>query len=133
MIIRATGSFEGKSWEEKPYHVVEGEPKLTRATVTNSFHGDIEGDGTLEYLLVYRDPASASFVGMERVIGRIGGRAGSFVLQHSGTFDDGTVQGSWSVVPGSGTVELRGLRGTGGFIAHHGNPISALTLDYEID
>jgi hypothetical protein len=133
MIMQATGSFENKSWEEKPYHVVEGEPKLTRASVTNSFHGDIEGEGTLEYLLVYRDPASATFVGLERVIGRIGGRAGSFVLQHVGTFENGTVQGSWMVVPGSGTVELQGLRGAGSFIAHHGNPLAGLTLDYEID
>lgn len=39
--------------------------------------------------MVYREDGSASFVGLKRVVGRVGGRSGSFVLQHSGTFEGG--------------------------------------------
>ena len=35
------------------------------------------------------------------------------MLEHSGTFEGGVAEASWSVVPGSGTGELRGLRGEG--------------------
>jgi hypothetical protein len=117
MSTQAKATFEMKSWDEKtwegqPAHGVSG-AKLTRASVTNAFHGDVEGQSTLEYLMAYADDGSASFVGLERVVGKVGGRSGSFVLQHTGTFTGGTVKGSYSVVPGSGTGELRGLRGQG--------------------
>ena len=137
MSTHATGTHDMKTWDEKtwdgkPANEVSG-AKLTRASVTNSFHGDIEGEGTLEYLMTYRDDGSASYVGLERVVGRIGDRAGSFVLQHSGTFAGGAAKTTWSVVPGSATGDLRGLRGEGGFVAHHGEPSASYTLDYDFE
>ncbi len=46
MTTRATATFKVNSWDEKPYDEMEGGPKLTRATVTKSFSGDIEGEST---------------------------------------------------------------------------------------
>ncbi len=100
---RAHATFQVTSWNEKPIGESQGMPKLTRATVTKSFSGDIDGEGSLEYLMMYRADDSASFVGLERVVGRVGGRSGSFVLQHRGTFEGGTAKATWVVVPGSGT------------------------------
>ncbi len=131
MSSHATGTFEGKTWDEKPYSELEGVPKLARASVTNSFHGDIEGEGTLEYLLIYRDDGSCGFIGVERVVGQVGNRSGSFVLQHNGNFEAGMAMANWFVVTGSGTGELRGLRGEGGFVAKHGQPLATFTLDYD--
>ncbi len=128
----ALATFQIKSWDEKPISEPEGTPKLTRATVTKSFSGDIEGEGSLEYLMMYRGDGSASFVGLERVIGRVAGRSGSFVLQHTGTFEGGTAKATWVVVPGSATGDLRGLRGEGGFDSPHAERYS-MTLDYEIE
>jgi hypothetical protein len=54
---------------------------------------------------------SAGYVAMERVAGSLEGRRGTFVLQHSGTMERGAPTLSVSVVPDSGTDELRGLRG----------------------
>lgn len=119
MVTRATGTAEIQSWDEEPYDAPEGEPKLVRAAVVYRFAGDIDGESRLTYLMLYADDG-AGFVGMERVIGRLAGRAGSFVLQHRGRFDGDAAWGDWSVVPGSGTGELRGLRGEGGFVARHG-------------
>ncbi len=111
MSTQATATFQVKSWDEKPYNEIDDGPKLTRVSVTKSFSGDIEGEGTLEYLMIQRDDGSASFVGLERVVGRVGDRSGSFVLQHLGTYEEGTAKATFSVVPGSGTADLRGLRG----------------------
>jgi len=133
MSTHATGRFEGKTWDEKPYSELDGVPKLARASVTNTFSGDIEGAGTLEYLLIYRADGSASFVGVERVAGRVGGRSGSFVLQHSGTFEGGAATTAWFVVSGSGTGDLRGLRGKGGFVAQEGQQRAPYTLDYDFE
>jgi hypothetical protein len=81
---RATATFEIKTWDEKPLNKVEELPKLTRVSATRSFTGNIEGEGTTEYLMMYRDDGSASFVGLERLVGRVDNRRGSFVFQHNG-------------------------------------------------
>src|SRR6266536_4832862 len=120
MTTPATGTFTVKSWDEQPYAEADGGSKLTRASVTNTFQGDVEGESALEYLMIYLDGGSGSFIGLEQIAGRVGGRSGSFVLQHSGTFAGQTVNGTWSVVPGSGSGDLTGLRGEGGFVAEHG-------------
>jgi hypothetical protein len=131
MTTPATGRFEMKSWDESPYQEREGGRKLTRASVSNAFSGDIEGESTLEYLMAYSDEETAFFVGMEEVVGRVGERTGSFVLQQTGTYKDGTVNAAWFVVPGSGTGELAGLTGEGGFVwAGHEEKSTAYKLDY---
>jgi hypothetical protein len=66
---------------------------------------------------------------MERVTGKIGGRSGTFLLQDQGTLTGATVSGDWFVVPGSGTGELTGLRGEGGFTAQLGQG-AEIQLDY---
>ena len=54
---------------------------------------------------------SAGYVAIEHVSGTLHGRAGSFVLQHSGLMNRGDKQLGFSLVPDSGTGELAGLQG----------------------
>ena len=129
---QAKAEFSVKNWDEKPYNEIENGPKLTRASVTQSMDGDIQGVGAVEFLMAYRTDESASFIGLQRIVGSLGNRLGSFVLEGNGTYEDGTAKGTWSVVPGSGTEDLRGLRGKGEFIAHRG-PNGSLTLDYDFE
>src|SRR5437867_4265962 len=105
--------FAIKSWDEKPYSEGQDLPRLTRASVTRTYTGDIEGEGRVEYLMMYRSDSSATFVGLERVAGRIGGKTGTFVLQRTGVFESGQAKESYSVIRGSATGELSGLRGEG--------------------
>jgi Protein of unknown function (DUF3224) len=128
----ATGTFELASWDEQPVVDIEGGGKLTRASVKQVFSGDIEGDAVVEWLMCYREDQTADFVGLVRVAGQVGGRAGDFVLRTLGTFDGEIAKGDWSVIPGSGTGELRGLRGEGGFSAPHGSRAST-TLEYDFE
>jgi hypothetical protein len=131
MRIHATATFEIKTWDEKPLNEVEGLPKLTRVSATRSFTGNIEGEGTVEYLMMYRDDGSASFIGLERVVGRVEDRRGSFVFQHSGVFEGGTAKATLLVVAGSGREDLRGLRGEGNFVATSRS--ASITLDYDFE
>jgi len=128
----ANARFAIKTWEEKPYREGPDAPKLTRATVTKTFTGDLEGEGHVEYLMMYRSDGSATFVGIEHIVGRIGGKQGSFVLQRSGTFEGGQAKESYSVIPGSGTGELQGLRGEGTSAVGHGME-HPFALSYELD
>jgi hypothetical protein len=127
----ANARFAIKAWDEKPYSEGQGLPKLTRASVRKTFTGDIEGEGQVEYLMMYRSDGSAAFVGHERIVGRIGGKSGSFVLQRTGVFEGGQAKETYTVVPGSGTGELQGLKGEGSSSVGHGmeHPFS---LSYEL-
>jgi Protein of unknown function (DUF3224) len=68
-------------------------------------------------------------VSLQRFRGKLDGRAGTFVLQGQEIVEDGTVKGTWFVVPGSGTGDLARLRGEGGFEGDFGKG-SRATLHY---
>ena len=129
MLTKAT--FRIISWDEEPFDEPEAGPKLTRAHVKKSFHGDLSGTGNLMYVMAHLEGGSASFSGYEKVVGSLGGRSGSFVLRHSGSYDGEKATATYEVVPGSGTGELAGLSGTGGFSAGHAEEHD-MTLDYEV-
>ncbi|HTL96028.1 MAG TPA: DUF3224 domain-containing protein [Gemmatimonadaceae bacterium] len=131
MTHTANARFAIKSWDEKPYSEGQDLPKMTRASVTKTFTGDIAGDSQVEYLMIYRSDGTATFVGLERITGRIGNRTGSFVLQRTGVFEGGQAQESYSVVPGSATGDLRGMVGDGTSSVGHGmeHPF-VLTYDF---
>jgi hypothetical protein len=129
---RANAVITVQKYEPSAYEVPAEGPVLTRIHVEESFSGDIEGDGVVEFLQAARADGSASFVGIERVSGQLAGRAGTFLLQDAGTVEDNIVSGDWFVVPGSGTGELLGLRGDGGFRANLGES-AQVHLDYWFD
>jgi hypothetical protein len=81
--------------------------------------------------MMYRSDGSATFIGLERVVGRIGDKTGTFVLQRIGVFENGRAKESYSVIPGSATGELMGLHGDGRSDVGHGmeHPFS---LNYDL-
>jgi len=114
--------------EAKPYDQ-SASSALVEITIEQTFTGGIEGDSQVRALQVRREDRSASMVSMQRVRGRLGGREGTFVLQGSEVVDNGKIKATWFVVPGSGTGELAGLRGEGGFAGAFGKGSEA-TLGY---
>lgn len=132
MSLRAAGTFDIDSWEATPYDESEG-GTLSRTRVTKTFHGEIEGQSTAELLMAgTQREGSAAYVGFERITGRVGGRSGSFVLHHNATMARGAQSASWTVVPDSGTGELRGLRGTATITQEPGGG-HTFTLDYDFE
>src|SRR5580693_2643702 len=109
---RAEAVITVHTYQPASYETPADGPSLTRIHVEEAFTGDIEGAGVVEFLQAARADGSASFVGIERVTG--------------------AVAGDWFVVPGSGTGELAGLRGEGGFRANLGENAD-VHLDYWFD
>ncbi len=109
----ATGTFDVKltpvPFDDKP-----GDVGLGRMTIDKQFHGDLEATSRGQMLSAGTGAkgSSGGYVAIERVTGKLNGREGSFVLQHSGTMTRGTPQLSITVVPDSGTGQLVGLAGT---------------------
>jgi hypothetical protein len=129
------GTFTTSSWDEK--RPEQSGPSVSHARVTNAYEGLIEGSSAAHYVLYYSGEGpgwgSGHYHGYEQVTGTVDGRRGSFVLEHTGSFDGTTVRTSWTVVAGSGTDELRGLRGQGGFEASEGTSAMPYTFDYTLE
>ncbi|TCP49261.1 uncharacterized protein DUF3224 [Tamaricihabitans halophyticus] len=132
MNTEASTSIDITSWDEHNYDSGDEATPLARAVVTGNYTGDLVGAGRLELLLVYLADGTASYVGHERVVGILHGRQGSFVLRHTGTFHAGAAHTDWEIVPGSGTGELTGLAGSGGYQANEGSTIPTARLTYAL-
>lgn len=112
MTHHARGTFEVELTPQ-PLADTGADPSLGRLAIAKVFVGDLAGSSRGEMLSAHTAvEGSAGYVAIERVTGTLHGRAGSFVLQHSGTMTRGVQQLTITVVPDSGAGELVGLTGT---------------------
>lgn len=126
---RATGTFDVKLTPQQPADPEE--PAIGRMLIDKELHGDLAGTSRGQ-MLAFRTSVkgSAGYVAMERVVGTLAGRKGSFVLQHSGTMNRGAQSLDLHVVPDSGTDELVGLSGTMKIVIEDGK--HSYEFDYEV-
>lgn len=130
MKLCATGQFEVKLTPQTPPAAIES-ARLGRMSIDKQFQGDLIGHSLGEMLAVRTDvKGSAGYVALERVEGSLGGRTGSFVLQHSGTMNRGASTLALTVVPDSGTGELAGLSGSMAIDIVEGQ--HNYTMDYQL-
>jgi hypothetical protein len=125
---RAVAKVTVQSSEAKSYDQT-ATPALLEVRLSETFAGDLEGYSPVRALEIRWDDRSASLVSVQRFRGKLGGREGTFVLQGQETVENGKITAKWLVVPGSGTGDLSGLRGEGGFAGRFGKGSDA-TLDY---
>ena len=112
MTVHATGTFD-VTLTPQPADAYADGALLGRMTIDKQFRGDLEGTSRGQMLSSLTGvQGSAGYVAIERVSGTLGGRRGTFVLQHSGTMTRGAPTLRVTVVPDSGTDELVGLHGT---------------------
>ncbi|UTH75545.1 DUF3224 domain-containing protein [Chromobacterium sp. IIBBL 290-4] len=136
-IVTATSTrFQAKQWQEQALQQQEGAGELKRASVVNAFEGSLQGEGWLEYQLLYPREAGGDvrFIGYERVVASWGDKRGSFVLLHDGVYSaTAGVSGSLKILPGSGSGDFQNLSGEGRIIsqpgAHGGEYLLTLWLD----
>ena len=109
MTQHATGTFEVKM---TPQDDKSEDKSLGRMTIEKQWHGDLEGTSTGQ-MLSGGDvtKGSAGYVAIEKFTGSVNGRKGSFILQHSATMTRGVGQLTITVVPDSGTDQLKGISG----------------------
>ena len=129
-MVNAAGTFEVTSMGEDTIQELEGGGKVTLANGTQTFTGDIQGEGSVEWLMCYLPTGSARFLGLQRITGSLGGRSGSFVLESIGDHDGKESNASWTVIPGSASGELSGLIGEGRFNAP--GPRATYSLEYQL-
>ena len=127
--MKASAPFTNDRYDEEPYAEAEG-AELSRVHISRTFSGDLEGESTAE-LMIAKSEGGGGYLGHDRISGTLGGRAGSFVFQHSGIMGPDGVSNAGTIVPGTGTGELAGLTGEGTMLADEdGN--HTLTIEYEL-
>ena len=109
-MTHASGSFD-VTLTPQSQTAAEG-TSLARLSIDKRFHGDIEATSVGEMLSAGAESGSAVYVAIERVTGTLNGRSGSFVLVHHGAMTPTSQQLTITVVPDSGTGQLRGLDGS---------------------
>ena len=132
MATRATATFNVENWDENATLETDDGSKVTHARVSMSFEGDLEGEGTVEWLMGYADDGTA---GTWAWNASSEGSATSPGASSSSTPGRSTARqpSQLLVVPGSGTGELTGLTGEGTFEAGMGSEgRRSVTLDYEV-
>jgi hypothetical protein len=107
MTAHVTGPFDVKVTPQQG----TSDPSIGRLTIDKQFHGDLEATSKGEMLASGGTKGTGGYVAMEVVTGKLGGRTGTFALQHSGTMIDNSFTLAIVVVPGSGTGQLAGLTG----------------------
>jgi hypothetical protein len=129
MIARA--DFAITKWEqEEPFDAPGSGPPQARTFVDKSFSGEIAGTSQALLITCQVSDEQAGYIASERLSVTIGGANGTFVMQHGGVVDGDSIVQFGNIVPGSGTGDLAGIRGTGVF--RHDAEGARLTLDYEL-
>ena len=129
MATRASGTFEVRMSPQAPDEGAQG-VSIGRMLLDKKFYGDLEATSKGQMLATGTAAGSGGYVALEQVTGTLGGRSGSFVLQHSGTMTRGRPQLSVTVVPESGTGELQGLTGRMNIVIEEGR--HSYEFDYEL-
>ena len=110
MNLKATGEFDVKVAPQAEDKSEQG--SLGRMSLDKTFRGDLAGTSKGEMLTAMTaTKGSAGYVAVERFTGMLGGKSGSFMLQHTGTMSRGAQSLTITVVPDSGTGQLAGLEG----------------------
>lgn len=136
--MQATITISAKDWDEQRVAETDAVHAVARATYHTVWSGDVDGESTCVLLLSYiggdpDDPQTlvGPYVGYEQVTGTLAGRHGTFVLAVSGEHAGGAARTGVSVVPGSATGGLAGLRGSGSYTATAME--YTLSLDYDFE
>lgn len=119
--------FAVLSWDESTVNEISGAQKINRASVTQKYEGTLTGESQAEYTMYYSSEANSTFVGIESFKGELNGKKGILLLEHQGTFENGVVHSSFSII--DALDGLAGVTGSGSFTAgNHGNATYSLTL-----
>jgi hypothetical protein len=108
---------------------IDGE-LMGRQLIDKRFHGALDAVSSGQMLSAgTATKGSAVYVAIERVRGHLDGRAGSFVLHHTGVMDHGAPSLSIAVAPDSGTEALEGLAGSMTIVVEGGRHQYVMTYD----
>lgn len=107
---KVTGEFQVKLTPQSPAPIEDA--TLGRMAIDKEFTGPLtaQSKGMMTAFMT-ATKGSGGYVAIEKVTGKLEGREGTFVLQHSSIMERGAQQQNIFVIPDSGTGELLGLTG----------------------
>ena len=119
-VSHAIGSFDVKmqplTSEDKT-----AEGTIAKMSLEKHYHGDLEATSQGAMLATGSAAGNGAYVALETVTGKLKGREGSFVLQHTGIATKGAPQQlNIIVVPNSGTGQLSTLTGNMNIVIANG-------------
>ncbi len=108
----AKGNFDVKTTPQPADDAAAG--PFGRLFLDKKFHGDLEAVSKGQMMGAQTETqGSGAYVALEQVTGTLAGKKGSFMLMHNGTMrKGGDFVLNVSVVPDSGTGELKGISGS---------------------
>lgn len=132
---QANSTRSVKDWHRKTWHNKTENPgtNLFRTEMIHHYEGVIEGEGSIQYLIAENKNLTGCMVALEKVIGSVDGREGSFVFQQTGAFDHGKIKMTLTVLPGSGTDQLSGLSGQATIESELHQEVYSLQFDYAFE
>jgi hypothetical protein len=128
---RSVKDWRRRAWDDTPATEVTG-AKLFRIAMSHTYAGAIEGEGNIQYLAADNRDGKGGFVALEKVTGSVSGKSGSFVLQQTGTVDNGVIQVTLIVVPGLGTGDLSSLSGQATIECKQHQESYPIVFEYEL-
>lgn len=125
-----SGTFDVSTRPDPPFSTEDG-VFLGRMEFDKVFQGALVATSVV-HMTYARTPVdtSAGYVAVERIVGSVDGRAGSFVVLHTGLMDEGELSLEVPIVPKSGTGELAGI--TGSMTIEESDGEHSYTLEYNL-
>ena len=88
----AKAGFKNTSHDQAAYGESTDSPPLFRVSIQREFAGDLVGSSTAELLTCQISQERFSYVGTDRFTGKLRDRSGSFVFQHGGKHENGSLR-----------------------------------------
>ena len=134
--MKVQGEFTVKKWDEENLGSFPMDTPVAKASVIYEVTGEINGELSAEYLLYYSyqdrenmHNSKAAYMGYMFFIGAVNGKKGSFAVEDKGRYTEAGPVSVLSVIPDTGTDELRGTSGIGNYGFRGGKMMIELDLD----
>jgi hypothetical protein len=106
------GSFQVKSSPLENDSTTQ-EIGAMRMKFDKSFEGSLSAKSIVSMMgIMDRSTGSGAYVAIEKIEGELENKKGSFCMAHSSSMNQGVPQQSITVIPGTGTDELKNISGT---------------------
>lgn len=136
--MKAIANYKPSKWDEIILEEPAAKTKMTSVSAIFDFEGELTAQAHVEYLMFYthvdsNDPhkSVAHYVGLMRIKGNLKGKKGSFVMEDKGTYEAGVANSELTILYGSGTEELAGIKGRAKY--HSTAKGSTCGIDYELE
>lgn len=105
------GKFSLKATPEPSDEVIQTIGAM-RMRFDKVFEGALDAQGTVSMIgIMNKELGSGAYIAIERIVGSLEGKKGSFCMQHSCTMERNQQKQHITVIPDTGTDQLKGLSG----------------------